>query len=538
MIPDRRGHSWGGIKMKHCVLAVEKDAAEVIRNNLLQMERFAGWKFDICEHTNQLDHYSRESPDVLVLSRFLPGEEPGKLLKHINTLFPGSHIVLLVGELDESCRGYLRVAKHYELANYVTGKLPGDRPYTLMVALTATRDPGDEFMFDDEQIQAPAERPEPVMENKPEAPLETEPPRAKRHPGNLLQPAPEKHNPACAMKSRQEHFGYETANEPVYRNQPGNYPEQHHKPGIMTQGHGQAPVQYTQPPLGQPLPRRERHAGNYRGKLILTVANKGGVGKTTTAITVAMALASAGIEVIIVDLNLAGPSIHTFFDIKPERGIEALGGNNMILLDRVLIGAPKQENLTILPGPMDKTVLPDSMFEHGELANLFGTLLSMAQVVIVDTPSNFWDRPWIPEVFEMADMVLAVVDQSKFSEMDTRDHAPKILLMGVSPEKIKIVLNKFSPKLHNAKVVEKAFNGKFKSDVQKNMLPKVIATIPADWDKHNLLGYKGKAAGLDDHRSQWHRLAEEVAHLAGLRYDGQDKQHGNKKSLLGLLKRG
>ena len=74
--------------------------------------------------------------------------------------------------------------------------------------------------------------------------------------------------------------------------------------------------------------------------------------------------------------------------------------------------------------------------------------------------------------------------------------------------------------------------------MQKNMLPKVVATIPADWDKHNLLGYKGKAAGLDDHRSQWHRLAEEVARLAGLRYDRQDKQHGKKKSLLGFLKRG
>ena len=70
--------------------------------------------------------------------------------------------------------------------------------------------------------------------------------------------------------------------------------------------------------------------------------------------------------------------------------------------------------------------------------------------------------------------------------------------MGVSPEKIRIILNKFSPKLHNASVVEKCFCAGFKKGVPAKMKPKISVTIPEDWNNHVVAGYKGQVVGLDN----------------------------------------
>ena len=52
---------------------------------------------------------------------------------------------------------------------------------------------------------------------------------------------------------------------------------------------------------------------------ILVTSGKGGVGKSTCAINIAVNLAERGIRVSFLDADLMAPNDHLFFDIKPEQ---------------------------------------------------------------------------------------------------------------------------------------------------------------------------------------------------------------------------
>lgn len=77
--------------------------------------------------------------------------------------------------------------------------------------------------------------------------------------------------------------------------------------------------------------------------------------------------------------------------------------------------------------------------------------------------------------------------------------------MGAAPDKIRLVLNKYSPKLHSARVVEKHYNTNLVKKLPKNELPRIVTTIPNDWDGHVLMGYRKRTVGLDEKYSRWHR---------------------------------
>ncbi|MBO8128250.1 MAG: AAA family ATPase [Peptococcaceae bacterium] len=484
-----------------CVIAAEADVAQVIKKNLGEM--YPDWTFEVCTDAAELDKWSRKRPDVLVLSRFLPGEDAWSLLPDIPVMFAATHVVLLVGEDSEQTRSYIRKAAQYGLENYVSGTLPGDRPYTLPIALQYGR----------AEVMGGKSR-----RNKVRARQDSIPDRKSQN-----------QNIECddrLQKQCLDKLSYQCC---LY-----NPP----RPGQNGQDEAQT---MTTPAWGSFLrseddvPRQKWNA--QRGILVVVTCNKGGAGKTTTVATLAVALANADMEVIAVDTDFEGPDLETFFQLQVERGrgIEALAGRTKsleLLVEQLLLTPEKYPNLRILPGPADRTILPETLFRPGELADILDILVGWAPVVIVDTPPNFWTKPWLPDVFNMADLVIAVVDQSQFTMEDIRRYAPKLLQMGVRPEKIRLVLNKFLPRLHNPRKVEEAFCSGFKSSVPRKVLPCVIATIPNDWDAHVLKGYKGEAVGLDDARSQWHHLAAEVAAEAGQRYVKPEQKA--KKGLLGL----
>lgn len=439
----------------YCLIAAEPGAAEIIIDNL--RNRYPDWRFEAVTDAERLFQYAGERPDVVLVSRFLPGDDPSGILRRLTVEFHSSHIVLLTGVLNEQAKTYIRQAQKYGMGNVVTGKLPGDRPYTIFEALTQARremfETGlewDEGTVEEELIVMPEMEQEEVFRP-------------------VMRPEP-------------EHYGY------------GNY--------------------Y----------RRRRSSGN----LILVAANKGGVGKTTVAISLSMALARAGIPVCLADFDFGGPNVAVFFDVRNKPGIEALAGKKHVdrFLPDLLVRVEK--NLVILPGPMDKT-LP--YFEPGQLVEVVDTL-SEEYLVIGDTPPEFWTKPWLEGLFPRADIVLAVVDQSKFSESETRDYAPKLILMGVEPSRIRIVCNRFSSKLHSVKKVEAFFNAGLKA---KKGLPGAVAVIPEGWEDFVKAGYKKEIALLEDTHSPWRKLAEKVAGDLDIPLRSRTPE---KKKMFSFLKRG
>lgn len=494
-----------------CLVAAEREAARVIVENLQRSGLYSGWKFEMCFDAEDLERWGHENIDVLVLSRFLPGAEPVELLRRLRLLFPGTHIVLLAGTESEKQRAYIKAARELGYRSIVTGKLPGDRPYTIFEALKGP-------MEDPSLLEEPV----PVLEEEEEEgiPEREEAPEGEKVPGKEESSLGNPVNPVGTDSVA----SIKAAAEKMLEASPEELKEKLLEILAMLNAGGSFRR------MEQVAESRSR-----KGVLVLSAANKGGVGKTTVAVTLGIALSRAGVPTVLVDYDFGGPDIANFFGIKNVPGIEVLAGKPVrknAIRDIIV----SRDGLDILPGPMDKTIPP---FKPGQVLEITEALLEMYPVVIGDTPpelSEFSKKPWLGEIFSRADYVLAVVDQSVFSEKDTMKYAPLLLAMGVTPEKIGIVLNKYSPKLHSPRTVEKYFCAGFRKEVK--VLPRIVAIIPEDWDMHVLKGYKGEAVGLDDPRSQWHRLAEKIAGMAGYGYrkDFGDKK-GTLKGLFGKLRK-
>lgn len=478
----------------HCIIAFCDNKAPFIVQGLKTLVDFGfdKWHFDCCVSTDELISMMDKRPDVVVVDRYLPGESHSYLLKHLQAMFPASRIVLYVGNVDEETRAYVRMAQNFGLNNIVSGELPGERPYNLPAALladryavesdSAARDLAGENNLDDSVCN------------------------------NMTGTGPDISGMKTEMQQRNRH---EDDIEPGYRD-------------ISTENY-QQPV--SEPTNYRSYQRRPSHRP--RGKVVIVTANKGGVGKTTDAIALAISMARSGIRTALADLDLAGPNIATFFDIKNCTGIEVISrrGDYHRVVAEITIEIEK--NLFVLPGVMDKT-MPSIGPE--QILNAVETLAEEFDVVICDTPPGFWEKEWLFDLYPRADIVLSVVDQSKFSECETRDYAPKLIMMGVDPSCIKIVCNKFNPKLHNVKKVEAFFNSGLNKKIKP--LPRVVVAIPENWEAFVKDGYGSGIPGINDTLSPWRRLTDEVAREFNLTLQYNERPKEKKGFFAGLLRRG
>jgi len=533
-----------------CLIAVEKEIATVIRDNLHGCGLYPGWEFDICENAGDLTTWSRENFDVLVLSRFLPGEDPLSLLGMLRTFFPSTHIVLLAGKESEQRRQYIKAAHKYGLDNIVTGrKLPGDRPYNIFAALTSARtetflewEDGNEDTISEEGVQEEIHYEE-IQTQVEASPIINE--------SGVDMPqlcrSMDRNNPDSAIVVEVRSSEISNASQMASTTSGGNMTSIHaqgidtpirrvfiRKPGDKKNvfvGSNMGGVDKTT--VAQEISHDRtftRTGREQKGKIILVTANKGGVGKTTVGVALAINLARAGVKACLADFDLAGPNVAAFFNIKNGTGLEVISRRND--LQRVLpdITVKVEENLYVLPGIMDKTlpaISPDLILETVEI------LAEEYDVVVCDTPPGFWEKDWLLDVFPRADMIMSVVDQSKFSEVETRDYAPKLIMMGVDPSRIRIVCNRFNPKLDNVKKVEAFYNAGLK---KSKVLPRVIVTIPENWESFVKNGYKADIPGINDPLSPWRRLSDEIGKTFSFNLRHLKKPQ-KKEGLFGVFKR-
>ncbi len=124
--------------------------------------------------------------------------------------------------------------------------------------------------------------------------------------------------------------------------------------------------------------------------MIITIANqKGGVGKTTTAINLAAALAHMGRRVLLVDLDPQANSTMSFVDPREfERSMfEVLTGHATI--DEVILPTAV-EHLELAPARIALAKLESSLVgeldAHFKLKDRMGTLTRSYDAVVIDTP--------------------------------------------------------------------------------------------------------------------------------------------------------
>jgi len=176
--------------------------------------------------------------------------------------------------------------------------------------------------------------------------------------------------------------------------------------------------------------------GKRRAQVIAIASGKGGVGKTTVAVNVAVALAKLGLRVGILDGDVALGNVDV-----------ALGLTPVVHLGHLLDGE-RSLSETILEGPAGVSIVPAASgiqrltaltsVQRGRLKSTIGELCGLLDFLLIDTGSGISDN--VIETVTLADKALLVTSLEPSAVVDAYATA-KVLTSAAPALSIGIVVN-------------------------------------------------------------------------------------------------
>lgn len=141
--------------------------------------------------------------------------------------------------------------------------------------------------------------------------------------------------------------------------------------------------------IGSPFNAAPKLAGTRPARVIAVTSGKGGVGKTTVSINLAMAMASLGREVMLLDADLGLANVDVMLGLKPARNLAHVI-DGVCGLGEIILAGPG--GIKILPGSSGIQRMADlSAAEHAGLVYAFSELADLADVLIIDTSAGISD---------------------------------------------------------------------------------------------------------------------------------------------------
>lgn len=180
--------------------------------------------------------------------------------------------------------------------------------------------------------------------------------------------------------------------------------------------------------------------GSEDTKLIQITSPDENDGKTTTAMNLAVAIASSGTTVLLISADLRRPQVHKFLSAENKIGLSSLlTGENT--LESVQLKSPAFPNLTILPSGTIPPNPAELLASPGAKA-VFESFRKAAEVVIVDSP------PILPVtdavvISEFVDTVVLIVNADKTPGRDVRESLSRLRAVDAPIEGV--VLNSVVP---------------------------------------------------------------------------------------------
>ncbi|HET7632580.1 MAG TPA: ParA family protein [Gemmatimonadaceae bacterium] len=221
-------------------------------------------------------------------------------------------------------------------------------------------------------------------------------------------------------------------------------------------------------------------------RILAVVSQKGGVGKTTTAINLAAALASRGVKTLLVDVDPQG-SMRFGVGLQASAGAAGLGD--------YLTGAKSLSDI-VLPTalPFLKVILTGSVAETGDhsayqsviadstrLDELLTLVRDRGYLVVVDTPPGL--GPVVHRVLGMADRVLVPLQCEPLALQTTSQILKGIRSAVATHPRLRlegIVLTMFEPGNALSERIAEYVRQQLPGDlVFETMVPRTAATVEA-----------------------------------------------------------
>jgi pilus assembly protein CpaE len=180
--------------------------------------------------------------------------------------------------------------------------------------------------------------------------------------------------------------------------------------------------------------------GERQGQVFMVFSPKGGVGKTTMAVNLSVALARTGVEVCVVDLDLAFGDVAITMQLIPEHTITEAAASeedmDFSLLQKLL--TRHESGLTILAAPTHpegRDLITASLARR-----VVQTLRRHFDYVVIDTPPGFDDQ--VLGAFDETDECIIVATLDVPTIKNTKVAIETLDLLNLVPGNRHLVLNR------------------------------------------------------------------------------------------------
>lgn len=185
---------------------------------------------------------------------------------------------------------------------------------------------------------------------------------------------------------------------------------------------------------------RPADAGIHRAFMTTVFSAKGGVGKTTVAVNLAVALAQRGERVVLLDLDLGFGDVAISLGLTPERTLTdaaALGADlDFSALDRILVR--HASGVEVLAAPLDPSTAettPASTVTH-----CLNALSDRVDHVVIDTPPALDER--VLAATDYSDVVALVSSLDVPALKNLRLAMSTLRSIGLSAERQRVVITR------------------------------------------------------------------------------------------------